>query len=63
MTTATAIPATAVAISPRAAECADGHADEHGDTAANARVRKGAKANEPKPFSGTGEQYLNLDNA
>lgn len=59
-----AIPATAVAISPKAAECADGHSDEHGDEhAANVRVRKGAKANEPKPFAGTGEQYLTLDNA
>ena len=54
-----AVPATALAPSPKAAECADGHADEH----ANARVRKGAKANEPKPFAGKGEQYVTLDNA
>lgn len=54
-----AVPATALATSPKAAECADGHTDEH----ATARVRKGAKANEPKPFAGTGEQYLVLDDA
>jgi hypothetical protein len=58
-----AVPATALAPSPKAAECIDGHADEHADEHANARVRKGAKANEPKPFAGTGEQYLVLDDA
>ena len=54
-----AVPATALAASPKAAECADGHG--HADANATARVRKGAKANEPKPFSGTGDQYAVLD--
>lgn len=58
-----AIPATAVALSPKAAECVDSHADDHGGAAAHARVRKGAKADEPKPFAGTGEEYLTLDDA
>ena len=56
-----AVPATALAPSPKAAECADGHG--HADEHATARVRKGAKANEPKPFTGTGEQYFVLDDA
>ena len=54
-----AVPATALAPSPKAAACLDGDGHE----AANARVRKGSKKNEPAPFSGTGEQYLKLDNA
>ncbi|HSF35140.1 MAG TPA: zinc metalloprotease [Nocardioides sp.] len=58
-----AVPATALAPSPKAAECVDGHADEHADENATARVRQGAKANEPKPFAGTGEQYFVLDNS
>ena len=53
-----AVPATALTSSPKAAACVDGH-----DHAANARVRKGAKADEPAPFAGTGEQYVKLDNA
>jgi len=56
-----AVPATALAASPKAAECADGHG--HADENATARVRKGAKANEPKPFSGTGDQYAVLDDS
>jgi hypothetical protein len=51
-----AIPATALALSPQAAACADGHSD----AAANARVRKGSKKAEPQPFKGTGEEYANL---
>ena len=54
-----AVPATALTPSPKAAACLDGHSD----AAANARVRKGAKKNEPSPFKGTGEQYLQLDDA
>lgn len=53
-----AVPATASTPSPQAAACIDGH----GHAAAEARVRKGAKHNEPAPFAGTGEQYLTLDN-
>ena len=51
-----AIPATALALSPQAAACVDGHSD----AAANARVRQGSKQAEPKPFKGTGEEYANL---
>ncbi len=54
-----AVPATALALSPRAAACADGHAD----AAANARVRKGSKKAEPAPYSGSGDQYRKLDDA
>jgi hypothetical protein len=56
-----AIPATALAStsSPQAAACEDGHAHSD-DGAANARVRKGSKQVEPKPFKGTGEEYLKL---
>jgi hypothetical protein len=55
-----AVPATALAStsSPQAADCEDGHSD----AAANARVRKGSKKVEPKPFEGTGEEYATLDN-
>ena len=51
-----AVPATALALSPQAAACVDGHSD----AAANARVRQGSKQAEPKPFKGTGEEYANL---
>ncbi|HSU01938.1 MAG TPA: zinc metalloprotease [Nocardioides sp.] len=53
-----AVPATALGASPQAAACEDGHSDE----AAHARVRKGAKQNEPAPFAGTGEEYRTLEN-
>ena len=54
-----AVPASALApAGDRASACVDGH----GDTTANARVRKGAKQNEPKPFEGTGDEYRTLDN-
>ena len=47
-----AVPASALApAADRASACVDGH----GDATANARVRKGAKQNEPKPFEGTGQ--------
>ncbi len=54
-----AVPATALAPSPKAAACIDGVSG----AAANARVRKGAKQVEPKMFQGTGDQYLKLDDA
>ncbi len=50
-----AVPATAVALSPGAAACADSSSD-----AANARVREGSKKLEPQPWKGTGEEYANL---
>ena len=43
----------------RASACVDGHEP----ATANARVRQGAKQNEPKPFEGTGDAYRTLDNA
>ena len=52
-----AVPATALALSPQAAKCADGHSD----AAANARVRKGSKKSEPALFSGSGDQYKKLE--
>ena len=52
-----AVPAAAPALSPQAATCADGQSD----AAANARVRKGSKKAEPKPFKGTGDEYKKLD--
>lgn len=54
-----AVPATALAPSPKAAACIDGHSD----ATANARVRKGSKQLEPKMFAGTGDQYATLDDA
>ncbi len=54
-----AIPATALAPSPKAAACIDGQSG----AAANARVRKGAKQAEPKMFQGAGDEYLKLDDA
>jgi hypothetical protein len=54
-----AIPATALALSPGAQACADSHSDH----AAEARVRNGSKQLEPKGFTGTGEEYLNLSDS
>jgi hypothetical protein len=54
-----AIPATALALSPGAQACADTHSDH----AAEARVRNGSKQLEPKGFTGTGEEYLNLSDS
>ena len=54
-----AVPASAlVPASDTAVACVDG-----ADGSAAARVRKGAKQDEPKPFKGTGEGYFNLDDA
>lgn len=54
-----AVPATALGSSPQAAACED----QHSDGAANARVRKGSKQLEPKPFAGSGDQYATLADA
>ena len=57
-----AVPATALgsSSSPQAAACEEGNAD----AAANARVRKGSKAVEPRMWEeGRGDQYANLANA
>jgi len=55
-----AVPASALApAADRASACVDGH----GPATANARVRQGARQNEPKPFEGTGDAYRTLDNA
>ncbi len=55
-----AVPATALALSPQASACVDGHGH---DEAANARVRKGSKQLEPKMFQGSGDQYATLTDA
>jgi len=55
-----AVPASALApASDGASVCLGGDSG----ASANARVRKGAKQLEPKLFSGTGDQYLQLDDA
>lgn len=54
-----AVPATAVALSPGAAACADSPSGG----AANARVRQGSKKLEPALFSGTGGEYNSLTDA
>ena len=54
-----AVPATALAPSPGAKACAGSDSG----APASARVRKGSKQAEPKPFKGTGEEYANLTNA
>jgi hypothetical protein len=51
-----AVPATALAPSPQVAACAD----DGGHAADNARVRQGSKQLEPKPFTGSGDQYASL---
>ncbi|MCY7401811.1 MAG: zinc metalloprotease [Nocardioides sp.] len=54
-----AVPASALApASDGASVCIGGDSD----ASANARVRKGAKQVEPKPFAGTGDEYRTLDN-
>ena len=59
LATTAAVPASAlVPSSDRASACIDGQSD----ATASARVRKGAKQNEPQPFEGTGEEYRALEN-
>lgn len=56
-----AVPATAVAPSPGAKACLDGHGGHAGDAAA--RVRKGSKQVEPRMFAGSGDQFRKLTSA